>query len=56
MGNDGPYISRSKRPTLSPLFFKPQAIFEATVDLPTPPLPLAIAITFFTSGRIGSII
>ena len=42
-GCEGPYISASSSPTLRPCRAKATARFEATVDLPTPPLPLAIA-------------
>jgi hypothetical protein len=38
-------MSASSRPTFNPSADKPSARFTATVDLPTPPLPLATAIT-----------
>ena len=45
LGIEKPQISASKRPVLNPFFDKPRAIFVDNVDLPTPPLPLPIAIT-----------
>ena len=53
-GSDGPYMSASSSPTLSPLCASATARFTATVDLPTPPLPEATAITAFTSGSRGA--
>ena len=47
-------MSKSNKPTLNPLLLRPQAIFEATVDFPTPPFPLAIAITCLTFGKTES--
>ena len=44
----GPYMSASKRPTLAPDFDSASARFRETVDLPTPPLPLATPMMFFT--------
>src|SRR4029077_7468174 len=38
------------RPTLWPSFARASARFTATVVLPTPPLPLATAMRFFTPG------
>ena len=38
-------MSASSRPTERPVAARAQARFTATVDLPTPPLPLATAIT-----------
>src|SRR5580704_1129336 len=38
------------RPTLWPSFTRARARFTATVVLPTPPLPLAMATRFFTPG------
>src|SRR5271168_4764998 len=38
------------RPTLWPSFTRARARLTATVVLPTPPLPLAIATRFFTPG------
>src|SRR4051794_38470149 len=46
----GPYTSVSNRPTAAPAFASDTAILTATVDLPTPPLPEATAIVFFTPG------
>ena len=37
-------------PTFAPSFESEIAIFTATVDLPTPPLPEETAIMFFTPG------
>ena len=51
IGNDGPYISRSRRPILPPLLERAHARFVAIVDLPTPPFPLAIAIICLTLSR-----
>ena len=39
-------MSASRIPTLNPIFDNVIAIFEVTVDFPTPPFPDAIAITF----------
>ncbi|CCB92139.1 unknown protein [Waddlia chondrophila 2032/99] len=41
---EGPYTSVSINPIRSPLFFSAKARLTATVDLPTPPFPEAIAI------------
>src|ERR1700691_927274 len=49
-GTFGPYTSASSRPTEAPMFFSAMARLTATVVLPTPPLPLATAIRFFTPG------
>ena len=38
------------RPTFAPARIRATARFAATVDLPTPPLPLATATVFFTCG------
>src|SRR4030095_10674271 len=38
------------RPTLAPLSANAQARLAATVDLPTPPLPLLMAMTCLTPG------
>src|SRR6266545_93523 len=43
-------MSASIRPTERPCMWRAIARFAATVDLPTPPLPLATAITCFTPG------
>src|SRR6266480_304945 len=43
-------MSQSHRPTRAPVCSSATARFAATVDLPTPPLPLATAITCFTPG------
>src|SRR5580693_34814 len=50
MGTLGPYTSASIRPTLCPSFTNARARLTATVVLPTPPLPLAMATRFFTPG------
>ena len=47
-GTFGPYTSASSSPTDAPIFFSAIARFTAIVVLPTPPLPLATAIRFFT--------
>ena len=41
-------MSRSRIPTLAPVSDMAAAIFTATVDLPTPPLLLAIAMVNLT--------
>src|SRR4030067_3659972 len=46
-------MSASMRPTLCPRCFRANARLVATVDLPTPPLPLAIAMMFLTAERPG---
>jgi hypothetical protein len=46
-------MSASSKPTLAPLLARATARLEATVDLPTPPLPLAMAITLRTPGSSG---
>src|SRR3569623_720233 len=43
IGMLGPYTSASMSPTRSPCFARATARFTDTVDLPTPPLPLEIA-------------
>src|SRR6478736_4699501 len=43
-------MSASSRPTLSPRSRRPSARLSADVDLPTPPLPDATAITAATPG------
>src|SRR5438067_4156883 len=43
-------MSQSHRPTRAPVCFRATARLAATVDLPTPPLPLATAITCLTPG------
>ncbi len=45
-GTDGPVISASRMPTFFPRAAMAAARVQATADLPTPPLPLATAITF----------
>ena len=50
IGIEGPYISASKIPTEKPILSSEIAILEVIVDLPTPPLPDAIAITFLIPG------
>ena len=47
-------MSQSSRPTRWPSADRAQARLTATVDLPTPPLPLTTAITRFTcSNAVG---
>src|SRR3990170_5027925 len=48
VGTLGPVMSASRRPTLAPRWARATARLVATVDLPTPPLLEAIAMTFFT--------
>ena len=48
-------MSASKMPTLAPAAFRTVAIPAATVDFPTPPLPLATAIMFLTPGITSDI-
>src|SRR6266853_1531455 len=43
-------MSQSHRPTRAPVCSNATARFAATVDLPTPPFPLATAITCLTPG------
>src|SRR5262249_14875547 len=43
-------MSASMRPTRWPWVFRARARLAATVDLPTPPLPLATATTWATLG------
>src|SRR6476646_7810479 len=50
IGMFGPYTSASMRPTLAPVKASAQARFAATVDLPTPPFPLLMAMTCLTPG------
>src|SRR5882762_5974904 len=50
IGTFGPYTSASSNPTLWPSFTSASARLTATVVLPTPPLPLAMATRFFTPG------
>ena len=47
----GPYMSASSSPTLAPACCSARARFSDTVDLPTPPLPLATPMTFLTVAR-----
>ena len=56
LGMDGPVMSASRMPTLSPRRRMIVLISEVTRDLPTPPLPLTTPITFFTwlSGLAGA--
>src|SRR5437588_12947796 len=44
-------MSASSRPTACPSDCRARARLVATVDLPTPPLPLATATTCLTPGR-----
>ena len=46
----GPYTSASSRPTVFPNVSSASARFTASVDLPTPPFPLATARMRRTSG------
>ena len=50
----GPVMSASSRPTVAPAWASATARLTLTVLLPTPPLPDATAMTFFTSGSICS--
>src|SRR3981081_4324128 len=43
-------MSASRMPAFSPMAAKPSARLQEVVDLPTPPLPDAIAITCLTPG------
>ena len=43
-------MSASSTPTFAPSAASASARFTAVVDLPTPPLPLATAMMFFTPG------
>src|ERR1700716_755981 len=43
-------MSASRMPTLSPIAAKPSARLQQVVDLPTPPLPEATAMTCLTPG------
>src|SRR3954467_7894015 len=43
-------MSASRMPALKPMAAKPSARLHAVVDLPTPPLPDATAITCLTPG------
>ena len=51
MGTDGPWMSASISPTAKPRRASATARLAATVDLPTPPLPLATAT--MRRGRCG---
>src|SRR6478672_5769368 len=44
-------MSASRMPVFSPSAAKPSARLQAVVDLPTPPLPEAMAMTCLTPGR-----
>ena len=46
-------MSASSTPTLAPLTASAAARLVVTVDLPTPPLPAATAMMFFTPGNRG---
>ena len=50
-GMFGPVMSASRRPTFAPDCASATARLTETVLLPTPPLPEAMAIVFFTPGR-----
>src|SRR6516225_2954536 len=52
-GTSGPYRSASTRPTRGPCAVRARARFTATVVFPTPPFPLAIAMTGTCSGLSG---
>ena len=54
VGTEGPEISASIKPTFAPSSAKATAKLTEVVDFPTPPLPEAIAIMFFTFGRTGA--
>ena len=47
-GIEGPVMSASSIAVLKPSLLVPEARREVTVDLPTPPFPETIPITFFT--------
>ncbi len=49
-GIEGPNRSASSTPTLRPSLARPTARLQATVDLPTPPLPDATAMMCLTPG------
>ena len=49
----GPYTSASSTPTRCPVRASAAARLTDTVDLPTPPLPLATATTWCTPGMAG---
>jgi len=51
VGMLGPYRSASIRPTFAPVDARLTARLTAMVDFPTPPLPDATAIMFFTFSR-----
>src|SRR5690606_12649650 len=53
IGTEGPYISASTNPTLAPERASATAKLDETVDFPTPPLPDAMAMMFFTFGSKG---
>ncbi len=55
VGMEGPKISASISPTFAPAFAKETARLEVMVLLPTPPFPEAMAIIFFTPGKIGAL-
>ena len=48
MGIEGPVISASRMAVWWPLRFMLTASMEVTRDLPTPPFPLTMPMTFFT--------
>ena len=50
-GMDGPVMSASRMAVENPLRCIITASEEVTIDLPTPPLPLTIPMTFLTSLR-----
>src|ERR1700692_930766 len=43
-------MSASRMPAFSPIAAKPSARLQEVVDLPTPPLPEATAMTYLTPG------
>ena len=53
IGKDGPYISKSSKPTEYLFSLRAKAIFAAIVDLPTPPLPEAIAMIFLILFKLN---
>lgn len=48
LGMEGPVMSASNTAVLKPRLLVAEAIMEVTRDLPTPPLPLTMPMTFFT--------
>src|SRR6478752_8979165 len=48
-------MSASRMPVFSPIAAKPSARLQEVVDLPTPPLPEATAMTCLTPGRPAAV-